>query len=389
MMSKTVVIHTADIHLRNSQFGRFDRGRDFTAAAEQVVLTAAHRGAHYILACGDILNSKRPSSNNIRDLLKLNKKLKAVGIVMYCIPGDHDFCEPSWTELLAEGDEDPYIIDITNRLIELNHKDAPQKPVTVFGAPAPCMHPEAFIQDSRVWPEADILLYHGPFKEFAAYDMGENALKVSDIPFDKYQAVLLGDLHSCKYIQRKHNKGQTLIGYPGPTEYCSGNEKETTKSVTVLAFENGKLLPFDRRRDIVSLSTRRVIRRVITSEQDMVNLLSDLQKEIDNKPLVYVKYRPEVNNVFNRITQVLDPRVSIIQTQEIPNYQEIDEDGIVSNPGHEALTTAKDLLPLHVPSSSPVFATCLQLCDPDADVSSVLDAYIDERLTLTENNEEF
>jgi hypothetical protein len=385
------ILHTADIHLRDTQFGSPQRGREFTEAFMQVIDRGMARGVTAILAAGDILNCKRPSSRNVSDLLDINKRLKESNITMYCVPGDHDWSEPTWTSIIAD-DDDPRIIDITNKLVTISNE---KESITVFGAPSPCMHPKFFRAAADNWPRADVFLYHGPFKEFAAYPMGDEAATVEDIPLAKYQAVLLGDLHSHQYRYFASNAHggpgvrsskaapiypATLVGYPGPTEYCSGNERALRKSVTILHFEGGKLLPYTKEQSTVYLSNRTVVRREIHTEDEFASLLGALEKIRGKKPIVYVWHAREVTNVFSRIAQVLDPRECIIRVDLLPDAGE--GGTILEQQIEETMDRKKlaDFLHEFIPMDSPVYDLARVLCDKSTKPGPVIDLYVDRRM---------
>ncbi len=96
------IIHTADWHLRDMQFGKTARAQDFTDSVFRIVDIAVQNQVNYILCAGDILNSKRPSSRNIADLIRLNQKLLANKVKLFVITGNHDKCHPSWIKVLQE-----------------------------------------------------------------------------------------------------------------------------------------------------------------------------------------------------------------------------------------------------------------------------------------------
>lgn len=382
------ILHIADVHLRDTQYGRTDRGRDFTESAGRIVDICMGRGIHYIVASGDILNCKRPSSKNIHDLLELNQKLEDADVTMLCIPGDHDWCLPSWIDTVKEHNPTTArIIDITDKVYEIEPAStgghAPVG-IKVYGAPRPCMHPEEFRQTSNEWPDADILLYHGPLKEFAGYPMGDDALGVRDLPTDKYQVIALGDLHARKYI----NYEGCLIGYPGPTEYCSANEKPE-KTVTVLRFDNeGQLLKFDEKTDIIPLKTRLVLHGHIKSEEEMSTFLQTVRENAEQAPIVHAWHTPNVENVFKRICNVLDPRKGIIQTHKVADENDLTQHsfGLLELPEDAISKTPQDFAYEFASEGEPVYDLMVTLCDRDVKAGPTIDNYVDQRLASLDTN---
>lgn len=374
------ILHTADIHLRDSQFGRLDRGRDFSKALFQLVDIAKANKCDYILAAGDILHTKRPSSQNISDLMEMNRRLLDKGVKMLCIAGNHDECDPNWMALLEQemikSAGVSAIEDITGKMVSMLNPNATSGSgtLTIYGAPYPDMHPDDFREQAPHWPKADILLYHGGVKEFAFYPMGDKTLSIEDLPYANYQVIALGDIHTCKYM----NRNGTLIGYPGPIEYCSANEAPT-KSCTILRFEEktGQLLKFSEQRDIVPIHTRHVIQCEVNTESDMNTLLEEIRACRDKNPIVRVWYDPSINDVFTRVASIIDPAEGIIRVE--PRSK-----GSSSFEGRTDIeyTDLKpsDFVPDFFESNSELSRVATQCCNSENKPGVLIDQYIETQL---------
>lgn len=382
------ILHTADLHLRDSQFGRLDRGRDFTRALFQLVDIAVKNDCEYILAAGDILHTKRPSSQNIMDLMEMNRRLLDKGIKMLCIAGNHDECDPNWISLIEQEaikqSGTTAIEDITNKIVNIPLRYSLANHITVYGAPFPDMHPDDFRAQAHTWPEADILLYHGGVKEFSFYPMGDKALSIDDLPYTRYQVIALGDIHVCKYC----NRDGCLIGYPGPIEYCSANEGPD-KSCTILRFEekSGKLLKLKEDRDIVALRTRRVIQREIQTESDMNTLLEDIRAQKAEKPIIRVWYDPSINDVFTRIAAIADPCECIIRVEPRGS-------GTVRKVSNDDVNTSTSLKPSDFvsdffSSEESLYKVAISCCNAETKPGVVIDKYIEEQLSTYYHDKQF
>jgi DNA repair exonuclease SbcCD nuclease subunit len=382
------ILHTADLHLRDSQFGRMDRGRDFTNSLFQLVDLAERHDCEYILAAGDILHTKRPSSQNILDLMDMNRRLLDKGIRMLCIAGNHDECDPNWISLIEQESikqaGTTAIEDITNKIVNIPLKYSLANHITVYGAPFPDMHPDDFRAQAGKWPEADILLYHGGVKEFSFYPMGDKALSINDLPSSRYQVIALGDIHVCKYVYRE----DCLIGYPGPIEYCSANEGPT-KSCTILRFEekSGKLLKLKEDRDIVALRTRRVIQREIQTEADMNTLLEDIRAHKAEKPIIRAWYSPSINDVFTRIAAIADPCECIIRVEPrgSDTYSKVRDDVIDTSSSLKPSDFVSDFFS----SEEPLYKVAMSCCNAETKPGVVIDKYIDEQLSTYYHDQQF
>lgn len=380
------IMHTADLHLRDSQYADPTRGADFTESVLRIIDEAHKQGIEYILAAGDILDSKKPSPRNVSDLFTINGKLATYNMRILAITGDHDACSPSWIKALKLEGGLSHVEDITGTTYEISTESG--KSITVYGAPKAKMHPKDFRQEVGEWPAATILMYHGPIKEFAGFQMPEDSLGIVDLPTDRYEVIALGDLHSCRYVEYNG----CLIGYPGPTEFCSANEP-TQKSVTVLRFDkDGHVLKFDPAQDIVPIRTRCVVKSIVRTEEDMTALLEDLAKIAKHNPIVHVWHAESVESVFVRVANVVDPRMGILRVQSkkdltdkpITDLQfgslDVVDDSIVKRPS--------DFVSEFAHEGDPTYDVMLQLCDRDARPSTLLDAYVSERLKTSTNAQE-
>src|ERR1019366_7021508 len=92
------VLVTSDNHLRSLQYSSTQRGEDFTRAFEQIIDIAIDQKVKAILQCGDLLDSKSPSSKSMQDLAKAHHRLRKAGIPMLVVEGDHDKAEPHWVD---------------------------------------------------------------------------------------------------------------------------------------------------------------------------------------------------------------------------------------------------------------------------------------------------
>lgn len=366
------LIHTADNHLCDAQYGRSDRGEDFTRAVLDIARLAEEYDVKHILSSGDIFNRKRPSSKNIDDIIKIDKRLRDSDINMHTIQGDHDFCDPSWIKTLARENGLSNISDIGSLVQTLN---SAEEKLTVFGAPAPCLPAEKFRRLSADWPEADILMYHGPVREFAAYPTTDEDLALEDLPTDKYRVIALGDLHACNY----RYVDNCLVGYPGPSEYCSANEKPD-KTVTLLDFEEGN--------DRVSyttlpLNTRMVIQKVVKTESDLKDLLAEAKVNKDKNPIIHIWYDSDIPDVFVRICSVVNPRKSIVRTVPVPSDiidTKLENGSLQATDARPQMRKPADFVSKFAKPESPVYTLLQDLCNPEADPATLINNYIETRL---------
>lgn len=380
-----IIIHTADWHLRDSQYCSPSRGEDFTKAALAVVDLAMAYGAKAICNCGDILNNRRPSSRNIKDLSEIDRRLRAAGIPMYVISGNHDFARPSWIDLLYEQTRvdpavanDVGIIHADDRLLNI-----PGTGLTVYGAPS--MGVKAFRETCADWPEADILMSHEPLKAFAAFPMDDDSLDVEDYPTEKYQAVLLGDLHARKYLN--DSTGQKTIGYPGSIELCSNNEPPE-KTISLFRFgADGKLLLNADDPSFVPVPSRKALFYRIVSDDQADQALADMHKYIDKDPIVLVRYLNTMHKIPSMFMTSLAGTNAILRCASFSDVQAGRLLGRNRDENLEHVKQPKDFVSDFISPGSDLHKLATALADPEVDHRQLITDYVYERMETDESNE--
>jgi DNA repair exonuclease SbcCD nuclease subunit len=365
------VIHTADWHLRDMQFGKNARAQDFTDSVFRIVDIAVQNGVDYILCAGDILNSKRPSSRNIADLIRLNQKLLTNNVKLFVITGNHDKCHPSWIKVLQEEMAETghcAIYDIDFQLVSMKARDG--KEYTIYGVPD--MAPDDFRERNVDFPEADFMMFHALIKDFAAFDAGDKVLKVSDLPSDKYKAILLGDIHTHKYIDLEN----CVVGYPGSTELCSRNES-VNKFVTLFTLQDNGTLE---RESIPLKLNKPIIADDVRTAEEANDLLIKINELKDEHPTILVRKDPSFTDLYIRIARIVDTSKCIIRVTNIQQagFKMIN---IVSrktdNPtGKQPVDFVSD----YFPSNSDIFGLAQALCEPNAATAYLIENFIDKRL---------
>lgn len=371
-MKQIRLIHTADIHLRDQQYGRFDRGQDFTDALFRVIDVAMSVKAHGIIMSGDILDSKKPSSKNIKDIIELNSRLQAAKIPMYAITGNHDKSTPSWLSVLNQKIKigTQWIIDMdwAQEIIKAGGME-----LKIHGIPD-CA-PDKFREYTENIRPGDILMFHAPIREFASFKMNADALELKDIPTDKFRAVLLGDIHTHDY----RAVGNCIVGYPGSTELCRATEAPE-KFVSLFVFsDDGSIV----RTPIPLLSSRTIIMRDVNNEQDVLDTIEDIKRKAGNNALILIRKHPDMFDVYSRLAAIVDVRNAILRVRNIP--------GAISN-----LLNAKKNIELEISEhkepkdflsdfisrkdNNELFELAEQLCDKNIKPAVLIEKYIDHNL---------
>lgn len=293
-MATIKIAHVADSHLRQRQYGNYDRGKEFVKGLISAIKAAHSHGCAAILHSGDLVDSINPGSCVCLDQLdEVQKTLVECKLPMFVISGNHDKTDPNWCSRFnssyASTKTGMVVIDNTTITI-------PGTTIKIHGLP--------FMPDNEIHnavknaPAADIIMWHGAVKEFAGFSTA-NAMEASEFDIGKWSLAALGDLHIHKYMRMP---GGTIVAYPGSTELCSSSE-DAEKKVMVYTFEkpDGKRKWSCTAVDSVSFATRPVQVVEINTEDELVKF----SKNITKGALVFVKYAREITNALLRLRNMM------------------------------------------------------------------------------------
>lgn len=357
------LILCADAHLRDMQFGRRDRGRDFQKALLHIVNQAIKTNSP-ILFGGDLLDTTRPSPWTMAFLLSLHRKLAAAGVPMYVVNGNHDFTEPSWIDVVQEEAEVDIIGGI--KLIDNKLVKIPGTTVSVYGVPS--IRKEEFLAKRSEWPEADILLCHQPIKEFCEFPM-ETALTFDQLP-SRYKMIVVGDIH---VTDEKLTPAGVRVVSPGSTELCQKSES-AEKSFFLLPIKGGELGTLEKQ----VIPTRRVLCLRVVTEEDMPEVLAKVSDAAPANPMVFVRYNTHIANVVGRLHAVIDPDKAILRAA--PFVTEGEE--VFTDDSPQDDRKMEDFLDLFLTPGTGLFKTASLIMQPGSRAVDILDAYVEERMAL-------
>jgi len=362
---RPIIIHMADTHLRERQYNSPTRGDDFFAAAMEVVETAHRMGASFIANCGDMLNSRHPSSGTIAQLHKLNAKLIEYNIVMGVISGNHDKADPPWHSLLPRRDfHEGGIIDMDNREYGLN---AEGRLFKVLGLPF-CTKAELLTRLRGLKEPVDIVMWHGAVKEFCGFAT-DDVVTMADLEAcDMVGTFLLGDIHVHQYMGFDKRPG--FVGYPGSTELCEKGEA-LDKCVGAIYWDGtAKCLTVQE----VPIPTRKVLCRQVGASDMLETLLAELAGLKAERIILLGNYNPQLPQVLMRVRLALHPDSIMLMTPQ--TY--VTSDGVASAVQPSAIVKPSDLVPSILRTdNAALLATASSLADsPDADADAVIQDYL-------------
>ena len=86
----SLIAHMADVHLGYSQYGLSEREQDVYEAFEEAVQLIQKEHAKILLIAGDLFDSPRPPIKALMKARELLQQLKARGVEIYHVIGDHE-----------------------------------------------------------------------------------------------------------------------------------------------------------------------------------------------------------------------------------------------------------------------------------------------------------
>ena len=296
----------SDSHLRDRQYNRSDRGKDFVESLFRILKIAQAKDAEAILHGGDLLDGTRPSPWLAGQLLRFHNALKQANIPFLVVSGNHDKTMPHWVEVLGEDSSSGGGM----RLIDNTMTTLPSG-VRVWGIP---FMPKDQLREALAnAPECDVLVSHFTYDKFASFP-GADLITEADFT-SKFQVALIGDIH----VTQGHllQNGAQIIS-PGSTELCSASEP-LEKFVTELVFDKDQVLEHVDMR--IPLPTRKVLTYRIDNDADLQDVVEKLHLNKEGDPIVFVKYNPDVPDVPKRLKTVIDTDRAILRMGFTERFQ--------------------------------------------------------------------
>lgn len=369
-------IHTADWHILDTQYGKKFRGEDFKEAIRQIVDYAIKNGIKYIINSGDILDRNRPSETMLDFLLELHIELKAAGITMFSITGNHDASNPSFLTFPGRQDNDASggIVCIDNKVIEVEG-------LVIAGYPA---IPWQLVHEDveKMERKPDIIVWHGAIKEMQPFGVD---LSIEDVwKTDFRLGVLAGDLHIHKSIRDERGR---IFTYPGSVELTKqDHQKEKFFDLYTLDKPAAELtkLPDPL---AVPIDTRTVLFLQCAHEDQVSECVAKAKqacdKNPDKPPMIFMRYNWAFRDVIPRILAVIDPTQTIFRYRILspnfgnPNYRE--EEGAERQLRRPELANVVDSL---VTPTDPLNGLVRALVNPDADCRTMIAMMVGDELRL-------
>jgi len=386
------IAHSADGHLRASQYASMNRGEDFTVAFIRMLDGCKEQGVDFLFYPGDILDTSRPSSGTMQDLKKIHKHACDIKLKIYLISGNHDRTNPHWaTTFDATFDknmgevvrdthtEAGYGFNVMDgKIFQVGHPNMPK--IQCLGLPYMPDHKLLERLHETDTTGCQIVMWHGMLQEFVPF--GDDKISVKDFmgTCPDLRMLLVGDIHVRKYDTYDTPSGSMIAGYPGSTELCSSSE-DPNKSFEVFTVrvddENNSFVIEEQQQ--IPIKTRPIYKAKLERIDQADDFVAALQGHSGDAPIVFVDYDPSLVDIRGRIRNVL-PDDAILNARRIS--QKIEFMGALELGDDYELV---DFLPHVIDEVAPEFDLAKSLLDESANVSATLDDYITRRMEEIKN----
>ena len=368
-------IHTADWHIRDTQYGRGFRGDDFRRSARQILDYAVDYKVDFIVNGGDTLDRNRPSGDMLDFLFEVDTRLKAAGIPMYTVTGNHDDSEPSFLTFPGYDRK-----DAAGGVVCIDHQVVEHAGVRIAGFPA-CPWGEVEEKVSKMKTPPDILVWHGAVMEYMPFGC---ELSLERVWETRFKAALLGDLHiheSC----RGGAEEERILAYPGSIEMAKRNEG-AEKFFDVYELQDDWRSRSFPNPIAVPLETRPVLFLRADSEERAsdcvakVRALADLAPE--KIPMIFMSYNWEYQDVVSRVMSSIDRTKTIFRWKGLSaTFGGMVYESEERAQGMEAVRPKlMEVVSKVMPPNSNLHKLTKLLADPETNARSVLMEYVDGRL---------
>jgi DNA repair exonuclease SbcCD nuclease subunit len=364
------ILHTADWHLRDTQYGNYERGLEFFAAAKRLVNDAIllHRQGKIdcIINGGDILDKKRPPSIVIHQLMEIHDMLVEAGIPMFTITGNHDQDDPSWISLNKKHN-DRGIITIDDTTVDF-------KGVKIRGVLETSR--KKIEEDlAQLTEQIDIIVWHGSMKECAGFDNGNYISLNEFIQYSEHlntKLFLFGDIHKRQYFEQTRTNGNKIIcGYPGSIEMASGVSEPPAKSCTIVDFDTLAMVE-------VPLITRPFIDADLSDPDVAANIIH--QVLTTNEPLlINLKYYlDERFYLFDQFKSALNTREG--KYNDIVRYSNEAPSTVVTNTERKSGTITLPELVADRLSGTSLVDVATELCLKTSNFEKVVEKFVQDKI---------
>jgi hypothetical protein len=277
------VVVFGDSHLRDAIWVNKPMKDDSYISFDQIIDYVCGVKDCKVIILGDILDSKKPTS---KPAIKLKQGLDR--LIEHCgkiaiIQGQHDVSDPPWFSLVEQPDK---VIHLSTKIFDYDG-------LKVCGIDN-MTRPALLKTLEAVDPSADFLALHNLLKSGPASQFGDIELsELPDIPI-----IGMGDLHDKVMKKDSPNGRDRVVFHPGSGCIQKINENPVKQFMHIVIEDSSYTFNWK------PLSTRRIVRKRLHSEEEADRFLDNLSLGTDHvslKTLVYVEFNSSIPDIHRKV----------------------------------------------------------------------------------------
>lgn len=324
------ILHTADWHYGMRHYGMAERETDMYRAGDYVVRRAVELKVDAVVMAGDMFDTPKPAAHTVQVLANQVRQLRANGIEVLGIDGNHDTVDGNWLKVC---NVTPLTADRVTTVKGVSFLGINSLRPTAFKAKLAEVSNDA----SGSLGHVDVLVIHQAVSEMCGFANEElTALEIAAILGAGklgVRVVCMGDIH---------NYSEMVVGgirfiYSGSIETTASNDVPS-KSFSLVEFDDGKvktayepvpIRPFYQ----LSLSTEAdldaLLKNVDTYKDGLVIITHEWKDKalaaraeaiLDGKPFLY-RLKPEARSGTDELVKQLnrasfERKSSLLQLKE-------------------------------------------------------------------------
>jgi hypothetical protein len=226
---------------------------------------------------------------------------------------------------------------------------------------------------------------HQTVQGFLGFD-SPNSLALDQLPYDRFQAILIGDLHINDIRTQAVNGRQCLVGYVGSTELVRESEPDH-KFWAELECQDGKVQLLRQHQ----IRTRPIVRIKVHDESEISDNLQVVQRAYERhcqepwwngdtpKPIVFVHYESGIPDLGNRFRSMFNPEEWILRFRP---WLDLSKSGQtpVTDDGADNDVTILDLVDVRLKDRPDLTPLVAKLVQPETNANKSIDDFIEARL---------
>jgi hypothetical protein len=297
-MRKPIALHTADWHLEKHAWTRYPElcGDSYYALEQAITLATTFQVP--MVAAGDLFNKTLPDSKSVYVAMQQMDRMQDSNLPVYYVQGQHEMNrEQPWLGLHTW----PIHIHLND-----SYKLGSYKMVGLDYTRRDLLNQTL----NRICkPDIQILVCHQVWQEFMGHRNSDAPL--SSIP--NVSLVLTGDFHKHTHLRIKNAQNQDMLVL-STGSMCLQTVDEPPMKAVYLLYDD---LSFES----IPLKSRLIHSVTINSQADLDSLLSsigygmlDPQADVPenmSKPIIDVKFNPEVKSVYSDITSYVQDKAHL------------------------------------------------------------------------------